>query len=79
MATPAAPTRRQISSAGATDSDFVQRRVDRTGWLIKLVDIASTLMILAVLFLSEIIPKTLGAVYWRQLAASTARFVQLLT
>jgi CBS domain containing-hemolysin-like protein len=31
---------------------------------------------LLILFLSEIIPKTLGAVYWRRLAAPTALFVQ---
>jgi CBS domain containing-hemolysin-like protein len=38
----------------------------------------STLMTLAILFLSEIIPKTLGAVYWRQLAVPMAWFVQAL-
>lgn len=36
----------------------------------------SALMTLAILFLSEIIPKTLGAVYWRALARPTAYFVQ---
>ncbi len=29
-------------------------------------------------FLSEIIPKTIGAVYWRRLASITARFVKTL-
>lgn len=38
----------------------------------------SAIMTLMILFLSEIIPKTLGAVYWRRLAAPTARFVHLL-
>lgn len=38
----------------------------------------SAVMTLLILFLSEIIPKTLGAVYWRRLARPTARFVQLL-
>jgi CBS domain containing-hemolysin-like protein len=38
----------------------------------------SAVMTLFILFLSEIIPKTLGAVYWRSLAALTARFVRLL-
>ncbi|PIE01743.1 MAG: hemolysin [Acidobacteria bacterium] len=38
--------------------------------------IFSALMTLMILFLSEIIPKTLGATYWRQLASSTAFFVQ---
>jgi CBS domain containing-hemolysin-like protein len=36
----------------------------------------SALMTLLILFLSEIIPKTLGAVYWRRLAAPTAQFVR---
>lgn len=35
----------------------------------------SALMTLMILFLSEIIPKTLGAVYWRGLASPTAAFV----
>jgi CBS domain containing-hemolysin-like protein len=38
----------------------------------------SAIMTLLILFLSEIIPKTLGAVYWRSLAGVTARFVRLL-
>ena len=38
----------------------------------------SAVMTLMILFLSEIIPKTLGAVYWRGLAGPTARFVQML-
>jgi CBS domain containing-hemolysin-like protein len=38
----------------------------------------SAIMTLLILFLSEIVPKTLGAVYWRSLAALTARFVRLL-
>ena len=36
----------------------------------------SAVMTLAILFLSEIIPKTLGAVYWRRLAGLTALFVR---
>ena len=36
----------------------------------------SAVMTLMILFLSEIIPKTLGAVYWRQLAGLTALFVR---
>jgi CBS domain containing-hemolysin-like protein len=35
-------------------------------------------MTLAILFLSEIVPKTVGAVYWRGLSGPTARFVHLL-
>ncbi len=38
----------------------------------------SALMTLMILFLSEIIPKTIGAVYWRSLAGLTAKFVQIL-
>ena len=40
--------------------------------------IFSAVMTLLILFLSEIIPKTLGAVYWRSLSAPTARFVSAL-
>ena len=36
----------------------------------------SAVMTLMILFLSEIIPKTIGAVYWRSLASLTARFVR---
>ncbi len=38
----------------------------------------SALMTLMILFLSEIIPKTLGAVYWRKLAKPTAIFIRAL-
>ena len=38
----------------------------------------SALMTLMILFLSEIIPKTIGALYWRSLAGLTAQFVQIL-
>ncbi len=38
----------------------------------------SAVMTLMILFLSEIIPKTIGAVHWRKLAGLTARFVRLL-
>ncbi len=38
----------------------------------------SAVMTLMILFLSEIIPKTLGAVYWRRLAGLTALFVRAL-
>lgn len=38
----------------------------------------SAVMTLMILFLSEIIPKTLGAVYWRHLARMTAYFVRSL-
>ena len=38
----------------------------------------SAVATLLILFLSEIVPKTLGAQYWRQLAAPTAVFVRML-
>lgn len=38
----------------------------------------SAVMTLLILFLSEIVPKTLGAVYWRQLASLTGSYVSLL-
>ncbi len=38
----------------------------------------SAAMTLMILFLSEIIPKTIGAVYWSRLAGPTAIFVKLL-
>ncbi len=44
----------------------------------KYVGLAMAVLTLLILFASEIIPKTLGAVYWRGLASPTARFVQLL-
>lgn len=42
------------------------------------VGIVSTVMTLLILVLSEIIPKSLGANYWRQLAPSAARILQVL-
>ena len=38
----------------------------------------SAIMTLMILFLSEIVPKTIGAVYWSILEVPTARFVQSL-
>ena len=40
--------------------------------------IVSAILTLLILFLSEIIPKTLGSVYWRQLAPSVAFVLQYL-
>ena len=42
------------------------------------VGVAMAVLTLLILFLSEIVPKTVGALYWRQLAGPTAAFVQLL-
>jgi CBS domain containing-hemolysin-like protein len=44
----------------------------------KWIGIAMAVLTLLILFLSEIIPKTLGAVYWRSLAPLTGHFVQML-
>lgn len=43
------------------------------------VGIAMIVLTLLILFVSEIIPKTIGAVYWRGLAPLTARFIQFLS
>ena len=43
------------------------------------VAIASGILTLSILILSEIIPKTLGTVYWKKLAVPTAYIVRLLT
>ncbi|WP_432823726.1 CNNM domain-containing protein [Trichloromonas sp.] len=45
-------------------------------WGDKYLSLVSALLTLAILVLSEIIPKTLGAIYWRQLAPSGARLIQ---
>lgn len=42
------------------------------------VGVAMVVLTLLILFVSEIVPKTLGAVYWRQLAEPTAWFIQIL-
>jgi len=41
------------------------------------VVIISIIMTFAILFLSEIIPKTIGAVYWKQLAPMSAYFIRI--
>lgn len=40
------------------------------------IGVFSAVLTLIILILSEIIPKTLGAVYWRQLASPVARFLK---
>ncbi len=42
------------------------------------VGLTMGVLTLLILFLSEIIPKTLGALYWRQLAPAASQFVQWL-
>ena len=41
--------------------------------------IASIILTLAVLFLSEIIPKTIGTAYWKQLAPVAGRILNVMT
>ncbi|PHS08733.1 MAG: hemolysin [Blastopirellula sp.] len=43
------------------------------------VGVAMAVLTLLILFISEIIPKTLGATYWRSLSGITAQFIQFLT
>ncbi|MEM9827592.1 MAG: hemolysin family protein, partial [Planctomycetota bacterium] len=47
-------------------------------WGSKAVGIASALMTLAILVLSEIIPKTIGALYWRRLASGVGTTIRWL-
>jgi hypothetical protein len=44
----------------------------------KYVGITMAVLTLLILFFSEIVPKTLGAIYWRRLAPITAHFVRAL-
>ncbi|WP_457746369.1 CNNM domain-containing protein [Sulfurimonas sp.] len=41
------------------------------------VVIVSVVLTFAILFLSEIIPKTIGAIYWKQLAPAAAHFIRV--
>jgi CBS domain containing-hemolysin-like protein len=41
------------------------------------VVVVSIVLTFAILFLSEIIPKTIGAIYWKQLAPIAARFIRV--
>ena len=61
-------------TVGAIGSGSKATAVFGSAWF----GVFSAVMTLLILFLSEIIPKTLGAVYWRNLSGITARFVQFL-
>ena len=61
-------------TAGAIGSGAKATVVFGSAW----VGVFSAVATLLILFLSEIVPKTLGAVYWRSLAGPTARFVRVL-
>ena len=57
---------------------FGDRSIDIFGFGLTFESVVATVMTLAVLFLSEIIPKTIGANKWRTLAPFTARSLKLL-
>lgn len=59
-------------TVGAIGSGSKATAVFGSAWF----GVFSAVMTLMILFFSEIIPKTLGAVYWRQLASLTAYFVR---
>lgn len=59
-------------TVGAIGSGSKATAVFGSAWF----GVFSAVMTLLILFFSEIIPKTLGAVYWRQLAGLTALFVR---
>lgn len=61
-------------TVGAIGSGAKATKVFGSAWF----GLFSAVVTLLILFLSEIIPKTLGATYWRPLAPLTANFVQLL-
>ena len=48
-------------------------------WGVEVLTAASAILTLAVLFLSEIIPKTLGAAYWKRLSTPTAYLLTWFT
>ncbi|SHL20209.1 Hemolysin, contains CBS domains [Desulfatibacillum alkenivorans DSM 16219] len=61
-------------TVGAIGSGAKATAVFGSGWF----GVFSAVMTLMILFFSEIIPKTLGAVYWRSLSGLTAKFVSAL-
>ena len=48
-------------------------------WGVEVLTLASFILTLAVLFLSEIVPKTLGAAYWKRLSTPSAYLLTWLT
>ncbi|MGD8440885.1 MAG: hemolysin family protein [Holophagae bacterium] len=58
-------------TVGAAGAGAQAARVFGSNWL----GLFSALLTLAILFLSEIIPKTIGAVYWKQLAPAVTRLL----
>ncbi len=47
-------------------------------WGVNMVGIVSTIMTLLILIVSEIIPKTIGATYWKKLGSFTAMFLDVI-
>jgi CBS domain containing-hemolysin-like protein len=62
-------------TAGAIGAGAQATRVFGSAW----TGAFSAVMTLAILFLSEIVPKTIGTVYWRTLVDPTAVFIRVLT
>jgi CBS domain containing-hemolysin-like protein len=58
-------------TVGAAGAGAQALKVFGSAW----VGLFSAVLTLAILFLSEIIPKTIGAVYWKQLAPSVTRLL----
>jgi CBS domain containing-hemolysin-like protein len=58
---------------------FGNNQIDLLGFQISYESIVATVMTLAILFLSEIIPKTIGANNWKSLAPMTARSLKFLS
>ncbi len=61
-------------TVGAAGAGAQAAKVFGSGWL----GLFSALLTLAILFLSEIIPKTIGAVYWKQLTPIVTRMLAWL-
>jgi len=61
-------------TVGAIEAGAQSATVFGSAW----VGYFSAAMTLLILFLSEIIPKTLGAVYWRQLVGATTLYIRAL-
>ncbi|RME07845.1 MAG: DUF21 domain-containing protein, partial [Bacteroidetes bacterium] len=57
---------------------FGSQSIQLAGFSLSYESIIAALMTLAILFLSEIIPKTIGANNWRSLAGFTARSLNML-
>lgn len=58
---------------------FGDNQLDIFGFAMSYESIVATLMTLAILFLSEIIPKTIGANNWKSLAPFTAKSLKILS